>query len=237
MLALKKMWKNDYFKTVVAIILIVAIVLGFFFGSQLVLHTNYPALTVISQSMYIPADGNYYMGQNANGAVLPTAHNLWISLTHPFSRTLDVGDIVIVEGINPKDLNVNYPNSDIIIFHSPDNGELIVHRIIKEETINGTMYFQTKGDGNGNPYPQTPTSDQDPWDFNNTYPGVPQNLIVGKVIMRIPYFGWVTMIMQESSWGLPIVIALIMLLVIVEFAIPILREKTPKQENPKQRPL
>ena len=59
-MALKKMWKNDYFKTVIAVILIVAIVLGFFFGSQLVLHTPNPALAVISQSMYIPTDGNYY---------------------------------------------------------------------------------------------------------------------------------------------------------------------------------
>ena len=93
--------------------------------------------------------------------------------------------MVIVEGIKPQDLNTNYPNSDIIIFHSPENGELIVHRIIKEETVNGTMYFQTKGDGNGNPWPEQPTSGQDPWDFNYP-PGVPQNLVVGKVIMRIP---------------------------------------------------
>ncbi len=233
-MALKKMWKNDYFKTVIAIILIVAIVLGFFFGSQLVLHTSYPALAVISPSMYITSNGNYYVGEDSRtGATLPTAHNLWISLSNPFTRTLDVGDMVIVEGITPKDLNTNYPNSDIIIFHSPENGELIVHRIIKEETINGTMYFQTKGDGNGNPWPEQPTSGQDPWDFSNP-PGVPQNLVVGKVIMRIPWFGWITMIMQESSWGLPVVIALIMVLVIVEFVIPILREKTPKQENPTQ---
>ena len=32
LIALKKLWKNDYFKTAVAIVLIVVIVLGFFFG-------------------------------------------------------------------------------------------------------------------------------------------------------------------------------------------------------------
>ena len=174
------------------------------------------------------------MQQDAKtGAILPTAHNLWISLHSSFLKNLRCRSIVIVEGINPKNLNANYPNSDIIIFHSPENGELIVHRIIGEETVSGTIYFQTKGDGNGNPWPEQPTSGQDPWDFSNP-PGVPQNLVVGKVIMRIPYFGWITMIMQESSLGLPIVIALIMLLVIVEFVIPILREKTPKQKNPNQ---
>ena len=63
-MALKKMWKNDYFKTVIAIILIVAIVLSFFFGSQLILHTSYPALAVISPSMYITSNGNYYVGDD-----------------------------------------------------------------------------------------------------------------------------------------------------------------------------
>ncbi len=58
LIALKKLWKNDYFKTVIAIVLIVAIVLGFFFGLQLGLNTSYPLLTVESGSMSIPYDGN-----------------------------------------------------------------------------------------------------------------------------------------------------------------------------------
>ena len=217
MLALKKMWKNDYFKTVVAIVLIIAVVLGLFFGLQIGLHTSYPALTVISGSMSIPYGAS--------------DDNFWLSISHPFDRTLSVGDIVIVEGVNPKDLNSNYPNSDIIIFHSPIDGELIVHRIVSEETVNGTIYFQTKGDGNGNPWPAQPTSGFDPWDYNNP-PGVPQNLVVGKVVMRIPWFGWITMLMRDNSWGLPIIIALIMVLIIIEFVIPILREKTPPAKNP-----
>ena len=72
----------------------------------------------------------------------------------------------------------------------------------------------------------TRQSGLDPWDYNNP-PGVPQNMVVGKVIMRIPWFGWITLFMRDNSWGLPVVIALIMLLVVIEFIIPILeREKT-----------
>ena len=138
MIALKKLWKNDYFKTVIAIALIVGIVLGFFFGLQLGLHTSYPLLTVESGSMSIPYDGN---------------DNFWASITRPFDRTLSIGDIIVVQGINTKDLNTNYPNSDIIVFHSPIDGELIVHRIISSETVNGVTYYLTKGDGNG--YPDT----------------------------------------------------------------------------------
>ena len=101
---LKRVWKNDYFKTVVAIVLIVAIVLGFLFGLQFVLHTSDPALTVESGSMSIPYD---------------STDNFWLSITHPFDRTLSIGDIIIIQGVNPKDLNTNYPNSDIIVFHDP----------------------------------------------------------------------------------------------------------------------
>ena len=217
----KRLWKNNYFKTGVAIVLIVTVVLSFLFGLQLALHTSNPALTVESGSMSIPYDGN---------------DNFWLSLTHPFERTLSIGDIIIIQGVNPKDLNTNYPNSDIIVFHDPQPGyynTLIVHRIIGTKVVNGTTYYLTKGDGNGNPWPQKPTQDLDPWDSNNP-PGVPQSMVVGKVVMRIPWFGWVTLFMRDNSWGLPVIITLIMLLIVIEFVLPIIREKKPEQQNPTQ---
>ena len=217
MIALKKIWKNEYFKTAIAIVLIVAIVLGFFFGLQLALNTSTPLRTVESGSMYIPYE-------NAN---------LWTSLTRPFDRTFNIGDIIIIQGVDPKTLNTNYPNSDIIVFHNPlyPSSVPIVHRIYKTEVVNGTKYFITKGDGNGNSWPQTPTSGLDPWDYNNP-PGVPQNLVMGKVVMRVPWFGWIALAMQQSQWGLPVIIGLILLLVVLEFVIPILREKKkPEQQK------
>jgi hypothetical protein len=217
----KRLWKNNYFKTGVAIVLIVTVVLSFLFGLQLALHTPDPALTVESGSMSIPYDA---------------ADNFWLSIAHPFDRTLSIGDIIIIQGVNPKDLNTNYPNSDIIVFHDPQPGyynTLIVHRIIGTKVVNGTTYYLTKGDGNGNPWPQKPTQDLDPWDSNNP-PGVPSNYIVGKVVMRIPWFGWITLFMRDNSWGLPVIIALIMLLIVIEFVLPIIREKKPEQQNPTQ---
>src|SRR5208337_2039337 len=173
------MWKNDYFKTVVAIVLIVAIVLGFIFGLQFALHTSYPALTVESGSMSIPYD---------------SGDNFWLSISHPFDRTLSIGDIIIIQGVNPAELNANYPNSD---------------RIVSKQEINGTWYFQTKGDGNGQQWPTIPSPDEYDghtiWynaQYSNT--GIPQNYVVGKVIMRIPWFGWITLFMRDNSWGLPV---------------------------------
>jgi hypothetical protein len=230
----KKLWQKEHFKEAVAIIAIIAVVLGLFVGLEFGLHTTYPALTVISPSMFIAGDGpNYVPSSDSN---YDTLGDIALSLTHPFQRTLSVGDIVIVQGVNPKDLNTNYPNSDIIIFHSPIDGELIVHRIISEKTVNGVMYFQTKGDGNGgsNSWPQTPTQGLDPWDYNNP-PGVPQQDIVGKVIMRIPWFGWITIIMRDTPWGIPAVIAIVVILIVIEFVLPSLRQK-PKQETAPPEP-
>ena len=199
---------------------IVALVFGFWFGSQVVLNTKImPALAVVSGSMCIQYDG---------------ACDGW---SHPFDRTLHVGDIIVIQGVDPKELNVNYPNSDIIVFHSPQNpGELIVHRIIGTTDVNGTTYFLTKGDGNGNPWPQPPQSSLDPWDYD-TVPGVSPDLIVGKVVMRVPWIGWIAIKMQQAgannSMVIPIIVILIVLLAIVEFVVPLLKRKKaqPKQET------
>jgi signal peptidase I len=203
---LKKLWKNDYFQTAVVIGLIALVVFGFWYGTQAVLNTSYPLSAVESGSMCIP------YGAACDG---------W---SHPFDRTLHIGDIIVVQGVNPKDLNANYPDSDIIVFHEPNNPtELIVHRIISEQEINGTLYFRTKGDGNGNDWPATPEYGMDSW---SGYPnGVPQDLVVGKVIMRIPWVGHLALFMRNSI-GIPVVIALILIIVIIEFVLPMFRPKS-----------
>jgi signal peptidase I len=216
---LKKLWKNEYIQTAIVIGLIALVIFGFWYGSQVVLNTPYPALAVVSGSMCIPYDGA------CDGT------------SHPFARTLHIGDLIIVQGVNPADLNADYPNSDIIVFHKPgDPEELIVHRIVAKEERDGVLYFYTKGDGNGaNKWPSTPSSsDYDPW---NNGQGVPENLVVGKVIMRIPWLGHLVLFMRNSI-GLPIVIALIIILVIVEFVVPVLRGKKPpeQQKEAQQQP-
>ena len=226
MIRLRRLWKSDYFKTVIAIVLVVSLVLVFFFGLKLAFNVSYgPVVVVESGSMCVP-----YGVPGCTG---------WNSLTHPFEHTLHTGDIVIIQGVNPKDLKTDYPfNSDIIVFYPPNNpGETpIIHRIISVTNVNGTLYFQTKGDGNGSPsakYPAPITSIDglDPWDYQNNPPGVPQNDVVGKVVMRIPWFGWIALIMQKSAWGLPVIIGLIVLLIVVEFVIPILRENKKRDQQ------
>jgi signal peptidase I len=213
---LKKLWKNEYVQTAVIIGSIILIVVGLWFGIQVTLNTPYPALAVVSGSMCIPQDAD------CNG---------W---THPFERTLHIGDLIIIQGVNPADLNANYPNSDIIVYYEPnypyDPDHMIVHRIVsKEVSENGTIYFTTKGDGNSQKkWPETP-DETDPWC------PVSQNLVVGKVVMHIPWVGHAVLFMRNSV-GLPIIIALMVILVVIEFILPLLKKKAPvaKPEQPER---
>ena len=218
----KKVLKNDYVKTAIAIALIVAIVLGFFFGLGLALGTSVPVRVVESGSMCTEIVG-------CNG---------W---SHPFEQTLHVGDIIVIQSVNAEDLNADYPNSDIIVYQNPNlRGNLdatpIVHRIVAKYQANGIWYFQTKGDGNGENWPTTPTSSEyDSHTLWSTGEGVPQDLVLGKVVLRIPYFGWITLFMRGNSWALPLVIGLIMLLVVVEFILPIVRTQKKQKQSEQEK--
>jgi signal peptidase I len=217
---LDRIRRNEYFKSAIVIAVILAVVLGFFFGLQVVLGTAVPVRVVESGSMCVPFDGG------CDG---------W---SHPFAPTLHVGDIIIIQKINPADLNANYPNSDIIVYQNPTDptDTPIVHRIVKTYVENGTLYFQTKGDGNSNhKWPEIPTTQEyDSRSLWNTGEGVPQNYVIGKVVMRIPYFGWVTLFLRNNPWGLPLVIGLIMLLVILEFVIPLIRKAAKAEDEAKK---
>ena len=210
--------RNEYFKSALVIVVIVGVVLGIFFGLQFALGTAVPVRVVESGSMCVPYDG------------------LCDGWSHPFEQTLHVGDIIVIQKVNPADLNANYPNSDIIVYENPTDptSTPIVHRIVEKYEVNGTLYFQTKGDGNGEQWPRY-------LHLKNTIPapsgngqGVPQDLVIGKVVMRIPYFGWVTLFLRNNPWGLPVVIGLILLLVVLELVIPIVRGKKGTEQETKK---
>jgi signal peptidase I len=221
--------RNGYFKQAVVIGIVILVVLGLFFFLQFGLGTGVPIRVVESGSMSLPL--NFISGP-------PYSLNDFILTSeHLFDRTLDTGDIIIIQKVDPKDLNVNYPYSDIIVYQNPTNlsSTPIVHRIVAVDNINGTLYFQTKGDGNGQKWPTLPPPSM--YDSNTIYDGhgqgVPQNLVEGKVILRIPWVGWFTLFLKDNSWGLPLIIVLILLLVVLQFVIPVLREKKAKPHEEK----
>ncbi len=211
-----KVSRKEYIKTAIAIAVVVIVVLGFFFGLRFVLNNDTPVRVVESGSMCV----DYGVGCDG-----------W---SHTFEPTLHVGDIIIIQSVDPETINANYPNSDIIVYQRPDNPDAtpVVHRVVAEYEENGVLYFQTKGDGNGDPYPDVPS--QSEYDSNglwHTGEGVPADMVLGKVVMRIPLFGHITLFLKENPWGLPLVIALIFVLLIIEFIIPIIKSKSPKPEE------
>lgn len=219
--AISKIRHNSNAKLIIPVVLIVALVFGFFFSLQFLLNNPTPLRVVESGSMCIP----YGYRDACDG---------WLSLTHTFNGTLHKGDIIIVQGVNPRDLNTDYPNSNIIVYKKPDNvlDTPVVHRIVSSYELNGTLYFETKGDGNEPTWPQTPTADvyDSKWLYN-TGQGVPAELVEGKVILRIPYLGWITLILKEYTWGVPLIVGLILLLVIIEFLMPLAKLKAKQSAN------
>jgi len=217
---LKRLWKNEYVQTATIIGIIILTFFGLWYGSTLILNNPNPVVVVPTGSMCIPYDG-------------ACQDYLW---GHPFDRTLHVGDLLVLQGLNAEGYKTDYPNSDIIVFHDPRNpDELIVHRIVSAEVTDGVIFFRTKGDGNGfNKWPTTPQpAEYDPWAQPGKV-GVPQDLVVGKVILRIPWLGNIVLLMRTPA-GLVLVVVLVALLLVVEFVVPVLRKKKP--EMPKKEDL
>jgi signal peptidase len=118
------------------------IVFGFWYGSQLVLNTPYPALVVVSDSM---------------------------------QPTLNVGDVIIVQGVSASQIHANPINGDIVVFAYPSDPSFrIVHRVISiVNNTDGTWTITTHGDNN-------PLGDNE--QFNSAD-------LIGKVIGVVPYVG------------------------------------------------
>jgi signal peptidase len=193
----RQLWKNEYLQTVIMIVLIVMVVFGFWFGLRLALNTDYPILAVASGSMSTvqPDDG-------------------W---SHPFSPTLETGDLIIVQGVSPQNIyaasfskNGSQRSGDILVFReSAGSDDLIVHRAIQEINQSGELLFVTQGDGNSMPGPGSPTPEQN---------------VIGKVIFRIPWIGHLALFMHDSS-SLYLILALIIIIILAELVLSIPEDK------------
>lgn len=166
---LRQIWKNEYFKTVLALVLIVLVVLGFFQGLKWVLRTDYPVLAVVSTSM------------------LPT---------------LNVGDLLIVQGTAAKDINAGYGTGDIVIFKDQnDPNYRIVHRAVKKEFSEDGYWITTHGDNN-------PPGEER---FN-------EKQLIGKVIARVPYLGNLSLLTQsQGSVYLLFMMAIVLIIIMLIF--------------------
>jgi signal peptidase len=140
---------------------------------------------------------------------------------HPVSSgsmipTLNIGDLIVVRGVEPQQVTVG----EIIVFHSPrDRDMLIVHRVIGINSQGGRLYFETKGDNN-------PSKDN--W---YPYPGVPENYLVGVVIGKVAYLGYVILALKEPL-GTATIVMLTAIIIIYEFVLPAARKSRKTRGQP-----
>ena len=129
------------------------------------------------------------------GFILHTSVPIAVVESGSMIPTLEKGDLIVSVGVDPSNLKVG----DIILFKSPLNPNIIiVHRIIEIYKNDGAILIKTKGDNN-------PIAD--PWIVNG-------NQVLGKVIFRIPYLGWPSIISNQISWFLPLILLAIILVII-----------------------
>jgi len=205
-LRLKELWKNEYFQTVFMLAVFVTGICVFWIGITWGLRTGYPLLAVASGSM---------------------------------RPTLEVGDLIVVQGIPASEVHTAVKTDtqpgDIIVFHIPQvhsdaTDELIVHRAVDNITLNGLVYFRTCGDAAGSP-------DYWPSDYrgeNYTWRGmISEKLLVGKVVGRMPWIGNIHLFMR-GSFGMYIIVLLLVLIVIIEFVWPYLSKGKKKKEEQKR---
>lgn len=123
---------------------------------------------------------------------------VYVIVSESMVPTIMVNDAIVVRRVENTDLKIG----DIITFCSSDRmykGLTVTHRLIGvQETTDGAYIYRTKGDNNTSP-------DTALVDFKNIY---------GKVVLKIPKFGYVKNFVS-SSGGFVISIIIPILLVIV----------------------
>ena len=134
---------------------------------------------------------------------LRTDYPLHTPISSSMEPTLNIGDLLIVEGVvKGEEINADPVNGDIIVFRKPTSlGEFIVHRAIQKmwNPIEGKYYFKTKGDNNSQPDSER----------------VQEDYIVGRVLWRIPFLGYIK-IFLGTPVGIIATIALFVALILLE---------------------
>lgn len=135
------------------------------------------------------------------------AMRTWMPLyaipSNSMAPTLNVGDLVVVRGVEPKAIGVG----DIIVFNVPEayaglSPSPVIHRVVAVEWSGDTPYFRTKGDN---------SRDVDPW-------LVPAENVLGVYVARVPFVGYVVLALKT-----PLVLAASASALVVWMLYPYLR--------------
>ena len=138
---------------------------------------------------------------------------------------INKGDLLFIQGRDPEDIKESTGgenDGDVIVFDAhglwagaPD--EPIVHRVVDKYEEDGKWYFETKGDAN---------------DYKDDEP-IPENRVKGVVVGRVPYVGWIKIVLADYGLFIPVLIILSVPL-IVSIIWDIVKGEKEKTEKEKQ---
>jgi signal peptidase len=130
----------------------------------------------------------YLLLQASVMVVLGVEKPLYVVISGSMEPVYYKGDILVVKGTDVNQIEAG----DIIVFDSPFGGIPIVHRVYRVEYDGETPYFITKGDNNN-------TIDTY---YQNSYPGIPPDHIIGEPFLKIPRIGIVQIWLRELVRGI-----------------------------------
>jgi len=175
--------------------------------------------TVVLIAIIIGGVAAFWFGLRA---ALGTEYPLLTVASGSMEPTLYRGDLIVVQGIsNFSDVKADLqPYGDIIIFRRPTpqySPDLIVHRAVqKYQGADGVWYFRTQGDA----APPQGVLHPDPWI-------IPQTLIVGKLVGKVPWVGYIPLFIREPL-GIMLIVVLFFIIILAEY-LPVLFRKQKEQ--------
>lgn len=172
----KFIWKDDsVLSWIVAFILAFLLVKFIIYpGIGLIMGTSYPVVAVVSDSMehkgleyseWWERNGAWYEEKGISQEVFED---------YIFLNGFNKGDIIILRGIETKDIKVG----DVIVFHS-NRKYPIIHRVVNKLSDGEEYHFQTKGDKVSTI--QSGLGEDD----------ITEERIVGRSVFKIPKVGWI----------------------------------------------
>ncbi|MFB6068367.1 MAG: signal peptidase I [Halobacterium sp.] len=128
------------------------------------------------------------------------AQHSYVVLSSSMSPTIHAGDVVVVDGVDPA----NVEEGDVITFEPPSDhqidSELVTHRVVEVVRRDGELFFRTKGDANEEPDQAL----------------VPAENVVGTVQFHIPKIGYVIQFAGSGRGTLAFVVVPAVLLILNE---------------------
>ncbi|MBD3259602.1 signal peptidase I [Candidatus Woesearchaeota archaeon] len=195
---LRQIWRflwhdNSVWSWIVNIILAFVIIKFLIYpGLGLLLGTGYPIVAVVSGSMdhHVSATGDIcgkhplnYETEDFWSVCSDWYKEIGITETDfaefPFSNGFRKGDIIVLKGKSPKDINIG----DVIVFTAKNpkiKTDPIIHRVVEIQKSNSNYVFKTKGDHNAGSWDDQVIGETE----------ITENRILGTGWFKLPWLGY-----------------------------------------------